>query len=152
MRNQKTDLRFGGDRRANAMRSSEASSQQFPYPQIAIPNARLLLRNRPLRQLPAITARVTFFQRILQQIALHAHFHLHPLDVRILRHQRLHLRYQRGVHPAMLAAPTVKVALLIPCSRHSSGTGTPLSACFRICKICASVNLFGAAPDNYADS
>jgi hypothetical protein len=28
-------------------------------------------------------------------------------------------------------------ALLIPCSRQKSGTGAPLSPCFRIAKICA---------------
>src|SRR5690606_8253181 len=31
-------------------------------------------------------------------------------------------------------------ALLMPCSRHSSGTGVPASACFRIAMIWLSVN------------
>lgn len=34
--------------------------------------------------------------------------------------QLLHAGHQRGVHAAELGAPFVNVALLMPCSRHSS--------------------------------
>ena len=32
-----------------------------------------------------------------------------------------------------------QLALLIPCSRHKSATGTPFSACFKMLRICASL-------------
>lgn len=46
------------------------------------------------------------------------------------------IRIERTISQNRLSA-----GVIIPCSRQRSGTGTPLSPCFRIARICGSVNL-----------
>src|SRR5690606_33352387 len=46
----------------------------------------------------------------------------------VLGFQSFHARHQRCAHTAVIGTSLVKLALLIPCSRQSSGTGVPATA------------------------
>jgi hypothetical protein len=64
---------------------------------------------------------------------------IHLLEAAVFLLQLFEARHERGIHATEFGAPLVKVAVLMPCSRQSSGTGEPDSACLRMAMIWASL-------------
>lgn len=67
-----------------------------------------------------------FSKSFLQQVVLHTHFGIHTLQAAVFFSHRFQFRDHRCIHSAKRRPPFIK-------------TGTPLSACFKIPMICASL-------------
>ena len=78
-----------------------------------------------------------FPQSSLQKVILHVHLSIHLPEAAVLFGHVLHLSDQRRIHAAELHPPFIK---LMPCSRHSSETNTPLYTCVKTAMICTSLN------------
>lgn len=87
------------------------------------------------------TALPLFCKCLLQHVMAKLDIGVHLFQTCIFLLQLFHPCHQRGVHTTELCPPLVNVALLIPCSRQSSVTGTPSSACFKIARIWLSEKL-----------
>jgi hypothetical protein len=69
------------------------------------------------------------------QLSFEPFFGMRLLQPPVFIFKLFHALNHGGTHAAEFGSPLIKLALLMPCSRHSSGTGTPFSACFKIAVI-----------------
>ena len=81
-----------------------------------------------------------FSEGFFQQIILHAHLGIHPLQATVLVRHGPHLRHHRRIHPAILRTPFIKAGAAHAMLATKFTDQNTASASLKIPMICASLN------------